>query len=147
MRACGKVWQLRPRAAARGTAEHSLVMPRDTQMRLLERFVAVFEEALMTGSSNGCRKGALAVAVLASAVSLAYARPDARTMTCSQLQALLAQEGAAAITTGQNTYDRYVSSGTSCIGTEVARAAYVATSDTSQCQVYQCGRRIRNPRF
>jgi hypothetical protein len=112
----------------------------------MKRAVAVFEEALMATSSNVWKRTALVVAVLASAISLAYARPDARTMTCSQLQALLAQQGAATITTGQNTYDRYVSGGAACIGTEVARAAYVATSDTPQCQVYQCGRRIKNPR-
>ena len=74
---------------------------------------------------------------------LAEARPDARTQTCSQVQALLEREGAATISTGDNTFERYVSSTASCPGTSVARRAIVATSDTPQCEVRACESRVR----
>jgi hypothetical protein len=100
----------------------------------------------MAGLSRACVGGTLAIFVALSAVSHGQARPDARTMTCSQLQALLAREGAVTITTGQNTYDRFVSGSGACSGTSIARGASVATSDTGNCQVFTCGRRVRGSR-
>lgn len=96
----------------------------------------------MAGRLRVCAMGGLAGLLAFSAVSPAFARPDARSMTCSQLQALLAQQGAATVTTGQNTYERYVSGSGGCTGTDIPRNASVATSDTGQCQVFTCGRRV-----
>jgi hypothetical protein len=87
-------------------------------------------------------RGALAGIAVVMAVSLSFARPDARAMTCSEVQALLAREGAVTLTTGANTYDRYYAPG-SCDGTRVARPVTIATKDTSQCQVHDCEVRVR----
>ncbi|TIV64396.1 MAG: hypothetical protein E5V89_29790, partial [Mesorhizobium sp.] len=38
----------------------------------------------------------------------ADARPDTRTMTCTETQALIQGRHAAVLTTGPNTYDRFV---------------------------------------
>jgi hypothetical protein len=75
-------------------------------------------------------------------VSLGSARPDARTMTCSEVQALIAREGSVTLSTGANTYDRYYAVG-ACDGTRVAKPATIATEDTGACQVHTCGARVR----
>jgi len=90
-------------------------------------------------------RAGMVAALLVAAGSAAYARSDARTMTCSEIQALLQRDGSAVLTTGANTFDRYVSGQSACTGTEVARARSVAASD-GQCQVYRCENRIRGPR-
>jgi hypothetical protein len=95
---------------------------------------------------NKCARGGLAVLCVFALISAGHARPDARTMTCSQIQALLDREGAVVISTGPNTFDLFVSGQAGCSGTEVARATSIAASDTSQCQVYRCQSRIRGPR-
>ncbi len=80
--------------------------------------------------------------VIVSAASTSQAaRPDARTMTCSQVQALLAQEHSVTFATGPNTYDRFVGPGI-CDGTRVGRPATISTKDTNQCAVYVCSRRV-----
>ena len=84
---------------------------------------------------------AFAAIVLAS-LSPAHARPDARTMSCAEVQALLARAGAATLTTGPHSYGRYVGPG-ACDGTGVAQSASIATKDTSQCAVATCGPRVR----
>lgn len=84
----------------------------------------------------------LAGLTVVAAASLGFARPDARAMTCSEVQALLARDGAVTLTTGANTYDRYYAPG-SCDGTRVARPVTIATKDTSQCQVHDCEVRVR----
>ncbi len=62
------------------------------------------EDAVMT-----IRKIALCTAaILIAATGFADARPDTRKMTCEQTQALIRSQHAAVLTTGQNTYDRYV---------------------------------------
>ncbi len=76
-----------------------------------------------------------------SATSPSHARPDVRTMTCSQVQALLAQQHAVTFTTGPNTYARYVGPGI-CNGTGVGRPATISTKDTNQCAVNVCGPRV-----
>ena len=73
------------------------------------------------------------------------ARPDARTMTCFQVQALLAQQHAVTFTTGPNTFSRYVGPGI-CDGTRVGWPATISTKDTNQCAVYVCGPRVEERR-
>ncbi len=97
----------------------------------------------MVKSLKASALGTLAGVLVVASASLAQARPDARTLTCAQVQALLEREGAATISTGANTFERYVSSTASCPGTTVARRATVATSDTPQCEVRACERRVR----
>ncbi|WP_421917315.1 hypothetical protein [Mesorhizobium sp.] len=79
-----------------------------------------------------------AAAVLIAATSVAEARPDARKMTCEQAQGLISSRHAAVLTTGQNTYDRYVRQyGTECDFPEVPVPAYVRTLDGT-CPLYRC---------
>lgn len=69
----------------------------------------------------------------------AQARPDSRSMTCQQAQAMIGQSGAVVMSTGTHTYDRYVRSGMQCFSTgEMAVRSYIATSDNPSCVVYRC---------
>ena len=77
----------------------------------------------------------------------AQARPDARQMSCGDVQSLLGARGAAVLTTGQHTYDRYVSNGRYCIHPQVAVRATVATADTRSCPVFRCQHRDPDDRF
>jgi hypothetical protein len=74
-----------------------------------------------------------------------HARPDARAMTCSEVQALLAQEHSVTFTTGPNTFDRYVGPGI-CDETRVGRPATIATKDTNRCAVHVCRPRVEDRR-
>jgi hypothetical protein len=98
----------------------------------------------MAGLPEACTRGALAslLASLVAASAFAQSRPDALTMACAEVQALLASRGAVTLTTGLNTFDRFVGPG-ACDGTRVGQPAYIATRDTNQCQVHVCGARVR----
>ncbi|RWO25789.1 MAG: hypothetical protein EOS10_29245 [Mesorhizobium sp.] len=79
-----------------------------------------------------------AAAILFAATSMAYARPDARTMTCEQTQQLIQSRRAVVLTTGRNTYDRYVRQfGNECDRPAVPVASYVQTLE-GQCRVHRC---------
>ena len=86
--------------------------------------------------------GAAIGLAIVSLPSFAHARPDARTLTCSEVQALLEREGAATISTSDTVYERYVRDTSACPGTRVARRATIATQDTQQCEVRICERRV-----
>jgi hypothetical protein len=77
------------------------------------------------------------LAVLSTPI-LAQGRPDARQMSCDQVQSLIQQAGAAVLTTGRHTYDRYVAHGGFCTTGDRAVVDTVPTRDTSQCWVYRC---------
>jgi len=79
-----------------------------------------------------------AAAIVIAATNFADARPDTRKMTCAQTQALIQSQHAAVLSTGPNTYDRYVRQfGNECDWPEVPTAAAVPTRD-GQCRVYRC---------
>ncbi|CAH2407605.1 hypothetical protein [Mesorhizobium ventifaucium] len=79
-----------------------------------------------------------AAAILLAATGMTHARPDARTMTCEQTQFLIQSRRAVVLTTGRNTYDRYVRQfGNECDWPEVPVASYVRTLD-GQCRVHRC---------
>ena len=82
----------------------------------------------------------IAVALLGALSSplLAQGRPDARQMTCGQVQDLIDRRGAVVLTTGRHTYDRYVAAGQFCSIGETSTMATIATRDTNQCRVYRC---------
>lgn len=65
-------------------------------------------------------------------------RPDSRTMTCGQVQSLINQQGAVVLSTGQYTFDRYVTNANSCFRGQFTRSAYIPTQDTQQCRVLRC---------
>ena len=84
-----------------------------------------------------------AFAAIVVAVSApAEARSDARTMSCAAVQALLARQQAATLTTGPNSYARFVAPG-ACDGTGVGLPVTIVTKDSNQCAVYSCGPRVR----
>lgn len=84
----------------------------------------------------------VATALLATD-ALAQPRPLTLRMSCSQAKFLVASRGAIVLSTGQYTYDRYVSSQASCLSGQFTRPAWVPTADTPQCFVgYTC---VDNP--
>ena len=84
----------------------------------------------------------MTTAILLAATSLASARPDTRTMGCQELRQLIQSHHAVVLTTGPNTYDRYVRQfGNECDWPEVPMSAYVQTRD-GHCPVYRCDQPI-----
>jgi hypothetical protein len=84
----------------------------------------------------------LTIVLVFSVVSPADARPDARAMTCAEIQSLLERQRAVTLTTGPHSYGRYVAPG-ACDGTGLAQPATIAAKDTNQCAVSTCGPRVR----
>lgn len=79
------------------------------------------------------------VAALAATAALAQGRPDARTMTCGEVRAMIEERGAVVLTTGRHTYDRYVRDRWQCFSTaDVGVRAFITTRDTRSCQVWRC---------
>lgn len=81
--------------------------------------------------------------VLLSFTDIAFARPDVRTMSCAQARALVRQYGAVVMTTGPHTYRRYVAGQGYCYIPYVIQLAWIATADTSQCNIgFTCEQRV-----
>ena len=68
----------------------------------------------------------------------AQGRPDARTMSCEEVRAMIATRGAVVLTTGRHTYDRYVAGSHFCPPPDVARPETIRTRDADQCMVFAC---------
>ncbi|MGH0000276.1 hypothetical protein ACQU0X_09380 [Pseudovibrio ascidiaceicola] len=74
----------------------------------------------------------------------AQARPDARSLTCEQAKQLVNSRGGVVLTTGQRTYERYVSDIRYCLHNEVLRREWAQTKDNNACQIgYRCSPRTR----
>lgn len=82
---------------------------------------------------------AIAASAALVAGAAAQGRPDSRQMSCAQVQDLIVQNGAVVLTTGQFTYDRYVSSLRFCSHPSIPVIDSVQTRDANQCPVYRCG--------
>ena len=67
--------------------------------------------------------------------SPAGARTDARQLTCAQAQTVVREQGAAVLTTGQYTYERFVSDHRFCDGYKQTRPARTVTRDDPACRV------------
>jgi hypothetical protein len=93
------------------------------------------------------RRFIVTVAALAAVAgpALAQGRPDARAMTCGQVHGLIDQRGAAVLTTGRYTYDRYVADRRFCMMEETVRTVSIPTRDTNDCRVYLCEAASRDP--
>lgn len=79
-----------------------------------------------------------AAAMMIAATNFANARPDTRKMTCAQTQALIQSQHEAVLSTGPNTYDRYVRQfGNECAAPSMPKVDHVPASD-GQCMVYRC---------
>jgi hypothetical protein len=79
---------------------------------------------------------AIAIVAAVLATSPALARPDARAMTCGELNGLIVREGAVVVTTGTHTYQRFVASWGFCDPWEMLQPVYQSTSDQKRCVVY-----------
>ncbi|WP_348527605.1 hypothetical protein [Mesorhizobium sp.] len=74
----------------------------------------------------------------ATLLCAAQARPDTRAMTCAQTQALIKSDHAVVLTTGPDTYDRFVRQfGNECDWPEVPISTTVPAKD-GECRVYRC---------
>ncbi|TGQ64257.1 hypothetical protein EN829_020170 [Mesorhizobium sp. M00.F.Ca.ET.186.01.1.1] len=83
---------------------------------------------------------AILVTALAALVATgaAEARPDSRRISCAQINAMIQSHRAVVLTTGPNTYDRYVRQfGNECDWPQVPMSAYIQARD-GQCPVYRC---------
>lgn len=86
----------------------------------------------------------LTVGAMFAATGLADARPDSRGMNCAQIQAMIQSHRAVVLTTGPNTYDRYVRQfGNECDWPEVPMSAYIPARD-GQCPVHRCEEPVNN---
>jgi hypothetical protein len=90
-------------------------------------------------------KAALAGLLVVALTTGGEARPDARRMSCAEAQALIDREGAVVLTTGDHTYQRYVSGTAECGHMNAAQQASISTRDDRQCTVQICGRRYVEP--
>jgi hypothetical protein len=77
---------------------------------------------------------AFVVATL-TASSIAAARPNTTTMTCAQAAATVSRAGAITLSTGKNTYERYVASISQCLPRQTTQAGIAPTRDNPRCQV------------
>ena len=100
-------------------------------------------------SRSAWRRGIAPVLVTAAILAASSAeaqRPDLRTLSCGQAQALLQSRGAVVMSTGRYTYDRFVAHAGYCIHGEITRQAWVATGDNAGCVLgFRC--EIPFPRF
>lgn len=89
----------------------------------------------------------LLAAILMSSIATAAAaasRFEVSKMTCEEVQAILAKEGAATLSypsggiLGLSLYDRYVSDQSFCTNGSVAQSAGVPTADKKYCRVRKC---------
>jgi hypothetical protein len=71
--------------------------------------------------------------------AFAQGRPDTTRMQCRAAAALVSARGAIVLSTGPNTYDRYVRGDGFCLPDEVTRPAFVPAADNPQCFIgYYC---------
>jgi hypothetical protein len=90
----------------------------------------------------------LAAGVLAGAAvdAAAQGRPATMAMSCGQAQSMVRARGAVVLTTGQYTYDRFVSDQRFCSFDEETVPTWAPTRDSRQCMVgYRCEQRRSFP--
>lgn len=79
-----------------------------------------------------------ALAIVLSVQAHAASRPDSLSMTCAEVQATVARQGAVVVGTGPYVYDRFVSDARFCTPTQIARQSFIRTRDVQSCLVYTC---------
>nr|WP_243373912.1 hypothetical protein [Microvirga solisilvae] len=86
------------------------------------------------------RRLALVLALLGCGAGVhAQQRPSTLNMTCGQAQRVILSRGAAVLSTGTYTYDRFVRDRGFCEFNEGVELALVPTRDTPQCPIgYRC---------
>jgi len=82
---------------------------------------------------------------LAPQSAYAQARPDTRQMTCAQAQALVKQRGEIVMTTGPNTFERFIAHAGFCyMRSPMTRPVFAPTKDNNKCAV---GKKCFRPRM
>ncbi len=97
-----------------------------------------FQKAAVSGRTRLALTVLSGIALTLAAVQPSLARPNSTSMTCAQVQSMIGQQGAVVLSTGQYTFDRYVSNRNFCQHGEVLRRDYVPTRDARKCQVNRC---------
>ena len=73
--------------------------------------------------------------------ALAQHRALTTSMSCAAARQIVSTRGAIVLSTGETTYDRFVSSQQFCQRDEITKPAWVPTADMRQCFVgYRCER-------
>jgi hypothetical protein len=81
----------------------------------------------------------IALLLLSSTTASHAERPSTLSMSCRQAQSVVARSGAIVMSTGRNTFDRFVASDRYCLPGEWADRAWAPTKDTSHCPIgYIC---------
>ena len=79
------------------------------------------------------------IALLLLAEAAVAQRQSTLSMTCTQARGVVAARGAAVLSTGRHTFDRFVASPRFCLPGEYAYAAHAPTRDRSRCRLgYRC---------
>jgi hypothetical protein len=80
-----------------------------------------------------------AALAVASSPALTQSRPFTPRLPCQAVASIVRSNVAVVLSTGPNTYDRYVRDRTACYPSQVLKPAWVVTADTSQCFIgYTC---------
>ena len=99
------------------------------------------------GAAWAARGGAARVAAtlvaglvvgLMTAGEAAAQRADTRSLTCRAAQDLIQQSGAVTLSTGANTFDRFVANSRACGIQGRATNTFVSTSDNPNCRLQTC---------
>lgn len=81
------------------------------------------------------------------AIAAAQGRPSTLNMTCGEAAATVASYGAAVLTTGEHTYERFVVHQGHCQPGERAQSAFAPTLDSEACNIgYTCELRLEDGR-
>jgi hypothetical protein len=81
---------------------------------------------------------------LAASLAIAQGRPSTTRMTCSAARNLVQSRGAIVLSTGRDTYDRFVRDRSFCEFDEALDPLWAPTTDVAQCPV---GFRCRVPDY
>ncbi|TPM38100.1 hypothetical protein [Mesorhizobium sp. B2-3-4] len=80
----------------------------------------------------------MTMGIVLATTGLAAARPDSRSMSCAEIQSMIQSRRAVVLTTGPNTYDRYVRQfGNECDWPDIPMSAYIPSRD-GDCPVHRC---------
>ncbi|MGA0532463.1 hypothetical protein [Hansschlegelia sp. KR7-227] len=95
--------------------------------------------------SGFARIALVSLACAAATGAEAAKRPYAPALSCKALQGVVAQRGAVVISTGANTYDRFVRDDRGCQSGEVTKPAWIRSADRPECFIgYTCRQYMRD---
>jgi hypothetical protein len=85
------------------------------------------------------------LAALCASPALAQPRPLTTAMPCSAAQALVRSDAPILLSTGANTYDRFVAHLGQCSADQTTEPAFEQTADAPQCFIgYRCVSRFKD---